>query len=126
MFNTSEFVQGELQFTRYNWLGGARRIDTRVAVGNLFAPQLHGKALFGSNPGVSSEVDPMYLRPTWQVGVNFTQPFFLTTKMSLGLGVSAHRRSLPDIVIDRGYSLEASVTRRIADACASSRCPSVM
>ena len=114
-FNTTEFVQGEVQFTRYNWMGGARRIDTRLAVGNILAPQLYGKSVFGSNPGVSSEVDPAYLRPTWQVGVNFTQPFFLTTKMSLGLGVSAHRRSLPDIVIDRGYSFDASLTRRLAE-----------
>jgi outer membrane protein insertion porin family/translocation and assembly module TamA len=85
-------------------------------VGNILAPQLYGKSIFGSgNPGVSSEVDPIYLRPTWQVGVNFTQPFFLTTKMSLGLGVSAYRRSLPEIVIDRGYSLEASLTRELAE-----------
>jgi outer membrane protein assembly factor BamA len=113
-FNTTEFVQGELRFTRYNWLGGARRLDTRVAVGNILAPQLYGKAIFGSGyPGVSSEPDPIYLRPTWQVGVSFTQPFFLTTKMSLGLGASAYRRSLPDIVIDRGYAFEASLTRRL-------------
>jgi outer membrane protein insertion porin family/translocation and assembly module TamA len=115
-FNTTEFVQGEVRFTRYNWLGGARRLDTRAAVGNLFAPQLYGKSIFGSgNPGVSDDVDPIYLRPTWQAGVSFTQPFFLTTKMSLGLGVSAHRRSLPEIVIDRGYSLETSLTRELAE-----------
>jgi outer membrane protein insertion porin family/translocation and assembly module TamA len=114
-FNTTEFVQAELRFTRYNWLGGARRVDTRFALGNILAPQLYGKSIFGSSPGVSSEVDDAYLRPTWQVGVNFTQPFFLTTRMSLGLGASAHRRSLPGIVVDRGYSVETSLTRRLME-----------
>jgi outer membrane protein insertion porin family/translocation and assembly module TamA len=115
-FNTSEFVQGELRFTRYNWLGGARRLDTRLALGNILAPQLYGKAIFGSSPGVAPEdVDDTYLKPTWEVGVNFSQPFFLTTRMSLGLGASAYRRSLPGIVVDRGFSLNASLTRRLMD-----------
>ena len=45
-FNTTDFGQSEARFIRYNWLGGARRLDARVAVGNLLARQLNGRGVF--------------------------------------------------------------------------------
>lgn len=116
-FNTVEFVQAEVRFTRYDWLGGARRLDVRGALGNLLAPQLYGRSIFGSAvpEGVGDDVASAFLEPTWFVGVNVTQPFFFSTRNSVGVGVSAHRRSIPGIVIDRGLAAHASITRRVAD-----------
>lgn len=117
-FNTVDFVQASAGFTRYNWFGGARRLDLRTAVGNLFAPRLNGVgffyphdvAAFGSADGGNP-----YLDPTWEVGAEFTQPWFLSAGNSLGLGVFAQRRTVPGIVIDRGYGANASFTRRLAE-----------
>lgn len=114
--NTVEFVQTEARYIRYNWLGGARRLDLHGAVGNLLAPQLYDRSIFGSAvpKGVLGEVDDAYLRPTWQVGADLTQPYFLGSRNSFGIGAFAQRRSLPGIVIDRGYGGDASLTRRVA------------
>lgn len=115
--NTVEFVQGEGRLTRYNWMGGARRLDVRAAVGNLLAPQLYGRSIFDSAvpAGIGEDVDPAFLEPTWHLGANVTQPFFISSRNSLGLGVSAHRRSIPGIVIDRGLAANASFTRQVTD-----------
>jgi outer membrane protein assembly factor BamA len=115
-FNTTEYLQGEARYTRYDWMGGARRLDARLAVGNLLAPQLYGQSFLSSTPpGVSTDVEDVYLAPTWQVGVDMIQPFFFSSRTSLGVGVSAHRRSIPGIVIDRGVTGRVTVTRRVMD-----------
>jgi outer membrane protein assembly factor BamA len=44
-----------------------------------------------------------------------TQPWLFDARNSLGVGVFAHRRSVPGIVIDRGVGANASVTRRVAE-----------
>lgn len=112
--NNVEFAQGEGRFVRYDWFGGARRLDVRAVVGNLFATQLDGVRFFSdvAETSFGGEADPVFLRPTWQAGVELTQPFFLSPRSSLGLGVSAHRRVVPGIVVDKGVALDASVTRR--------------
>jgi outer membrane protein assembly factor BamA len=122
-FNTTEFGQVEARFTRYNFMGGARRLDTRGAVGNLLAPQLYGKSIFGNAVplGVGEDIPGVYLDPTWQLGADLTQPFSpISSRASLGISVSAHRRSIPGIVIDRGYAANASLTFRVIDRAPAS------
>lgn len=113
-FNTTEFGQVEIKQTRYNWLGGARRLDGRAATGNLLARQFYGKSLFGNATplGIGKNVDTRFLNPTWEIGANVSEPFILDARASLGVGVSTHRRSIPGIVIDRGYGANASLTWR--------------
>jgi outer membrane protein assembly factor BamA len=116
-FNTTDFVQSEVRFIRYNWLGDARRLDMRAAVGNLLASQLNGRTFFAdvAETPFGGEVDPIFLRPTWQAGVQLTQPFFLSTHTSLGLGFSVHRRIVPGITVDRGFAADGSLTHRLAE-----------
>lgn len=116
-FNTTDFVQGEARYTRYNLWGGSRRLDVRAALGNVLAPQLYGKSIFGSAvpEGVGSEVNPAFLDPTWQVGAELQEPFILNARASLGVGVTSHRRSIPGIVIDRGAAVNGSFTWRFAE-----------
>ena len=116
-FNTTEFGQSELRYTRYNWLGGARRLDVRGAVGNLLAKPLYGKSLFGNAAplGISGDVDKRFLTPTWEIGASLAQPFVLDARASLGFGINSHRRSLPGIVIDRGIAANSSFTWRFAN-----------
>jgi outer membrane protein insertion porin family/translocation and assembly module TamA len=116
-FNTTQYGQGEARLTRYNFLGGARRLDVRGAVGNLAAKQFYGKSFFGSGvpDGITNDVDPAFLNPTWEVGATLTEPFVFDARASAGLGFSTHRRSIPGIVIDKGFAGNASLTWRFAD-----------
>lgn len=116
-FNTTEFGQGEFKYTLYNWLGSARRLDVRLATGNLFAPQLYGKSIFGNAAplGIGDGVDARFLQPNWEIGATFSAPLVLDARASLGFGVSTHRRSIPGIVIDRGYGANSSLTWRFAN-----------
>lgn len=116
-FSTVDFVQTEARYTLYNWMGAARKLELRGVVGNLFAPQLYGRSIFGSSvpQGIATDVDDVFLRPTWQISAELTQPSLLSRRNSLGLSVFAHRRSVPGIVVDEGAGASATVTRRLSD-----------
>ena len=115
-FNTVDFIQVEQRFTKYDFFGGGRRLDTRIAVGNLLAPQLNGVFPFHDvTPGVLGEDEEgPFLRPNWQVSADFTQPWIFSPRNSFGAAVFAHRRSAPGIYIDRGFGASATLTRRLS------------
>jgi outer membrane protein insertion porin family/translocation and assembly module TamA len=119
-FNTVEFVQVSGRLTTYNFLGGGRQLIVSGGLSNLFAPALNGQFFFtdvirnsgAGNFGLSTRP---YLQPTWQVGLDLLQPWFLTTANSLGAGVFAHRRSAPGVYVDYGYGGNATFTRHLFD-----------
>ena len=114
-FNTLEFVQVEGRYTHYNWRGGGRRMDLRMGVGNLLAPQLTDRLFFRDIlPGELSDVDegPFKL-PTWQASIEFAQPAFRAAENTLGLSLFAHRRVVPAVSVDQGYGAEVSLTRTL-------------
>ncbi len=115
-FNTVDFVQAQARYTRYNWFGGARRLTLRATVGNLLGPQLFDRSIFGSAvpAGVSGEVEPAFLDPTWDLSAEVVQPWFLSSHNSVGGGVFARRRTVPGVVIDRSFGASATFTRRLA------------
>jgi outer membrane protein assembly factor BamA len=111
-FTTADFLQLEGLFTRYNFLGGARRMTLRTTVSNLLANQLNGNGVFydvtnGARPG---DREP-FLRPTWSASVEFTQPWFLAAGNQLTASVFTHRRSVPGVVTDVGGGGTISMTR---------------
>jgi outer membrane protein insertion porin family len=114
-FNTAEFVQIEGRLTHYNLMGGGRRVDTRVTVGNLLAGQLTGRGFFGDarvdGPGIG---DPdTFLRPTWIASIELMQPAFRSAANVIGASVFTHRRIIPGIVVDEGLGGELSFTHRL-------------
>jgi len=115
-FNTVDFFQAEGRFTHYNLLGGARRLDATATIGNLFASSLNGTGIFHAQPtdaSVTGNVDD-FLKPTWQASVQLTQPAWLQRpKNSLAIGGFAQRRSVPAVVIDRGYGGNVTFTRSL-------------
>ena len=113
-FNTVEFAQAEARIIHYNFLGGARRVEARALVGNLFAAQLNDRGLFlDVLPEGALETSGPFVRPTWQASIDFMQPAFASAYNTLGLAVFAHRRTVPGVVVDRGYGAEVSITRRL-------------
>jgi outer membrane protein assembly factor BamA len=115
-FNTVDYIQAEGRFTHYNLLGGARRLDATATVGNLFASSLNGSGIFHQqavDPTITGDTRD-FLQPTWQVNVQATQPAFLRRpKNSLAIGGFAQRRSVPAVVIDRGYGGNVTYTRSL-------------
>lgn len=116
-FTTVDYVQAQAQFTRFNWLGGGRRLDLTGVVGRLLAPQLNGAFLFREEePSVLSGVDDdAFLRPTWQASAQVAQPAFPAAGSSLALGVFARRRVEPSVVVDRGVGANLTFTRSLAE-----------
>lgn len=114
--STMEFVQTEARYTMYNWLGSARRVELRGAMGNLLAPQLYGRQVFsGAAPFGVIEVEDAFLEPTWRLAVELTQPWIFSSRNALSVVVFANRRSVPGIVIDQGYGGSATLTRRVSE-----------
>jgi outer membrane protein assembly factor BamA len=111
--NTVEFGQLRANLTLHNFHGTARRVDLHSAVGNLLAGSLYGKLGSSQPQGVTGDPDPAFLTPTWQISASVTQPWFFSTKNSVGLSVFTNRRSVPSIVIDRGAGASATFTRTL-------------
>ena len=118
-FNTANFVQTDARYTAYNLLGGARRLDAQVTLGNLLARALNDKGIFHGyetqNFDAITGNGADFLQPTWQASVRLQQPAFLQRpRNTFGVGVFAHRRAVPGVVIDRGYGADATFTRTLA------------
>lgn len=114
-FNTIDFFQAEGRYTHYNFTGGGRRLELQAVAGNLFASSLNGRGIFRD---VSSDVlneRPRYFAPTYNLSLNFRQPWFMAHENELSLGLFAHRRSSPGIYVDRGFGTSATFTRQVAD-----------
>lgn len=121
-FNTIEFGQVEARLTRYNWLGGARRLDVRGAVGNLLADALNARFPFQEvlrRPVSDRDVD-QYFSPTWQASADFTQPWFRSPRNTVGLSAFTHRRSAPAIFVEKGLGASATFTRTLASRAPAS------
>ena len=117
-FNTANFIQTDARYTAYNLLGGARRLDAQVTLGNLFAGSLNGVKPFhhydiaANNSVTGNGAD--FLQPTYEASIRLQQPAFLQhPKNTFGVGAFAQRRSVPDVVIDRGYGGDATFTRSL-------------
>ncbi len=123
-FNTFEFVQAEGRYTDYNFTGGARRLDLRAAVGNLFASGLQNTFLFRQFSGALS--DPTlrnrssYLLPTWQISADLTQPYFRGPRNTLAAGVFANRRAAPGVYVDRSQGAQGTFTRLLTERAPAS------
>ncbi|MEO7455575.1 MAG: POTRA domain-containing protein, partial [Gemmatimonadaceae bacterium] len=116
-FNTVDYLQTEGRFTHHNLFGGARRLDISATLGNLGADQLNGVGIFhrvrADTSITGDEAD--FLRPNWQASIELRQPAWLQRpRNALSVGAFASRRSVPSVVIDRGYGANLTYTRTLA------------
>ncbi|MEP7346309.1 MAG: BamA/TamA family outer membrane protein, partial [Gemmatimonadaceae bacterium] len=111
-FTTADFLQLEAEFTRYNFLGSARRLTLRGTVSNLFSHQLNGAGIFYDvTNGAEATERERFLQPTWAASIDFTQPWFLSAHNQLGASIFTHRRSIPGVVTDNGGGATIAFTR---------------
>ena len=70
-------------------------------------------------PVSDAEAD-QYFSPTWQASADFTQPWFISPRNTLGVGAFTHRRSAPGIFVDKGLGASATFTRMLASRAPAS------
>jgi outer membrane protein assembly factor BamA len=116
-FNTLEFIQTEGRYSHHNWFGGGRRLEARLAIGNLLASQLNDQAIFRDVVPESPLLvdDDAFLSPTWQASLNLQQPGFRAAENTVGAGVFAQRRLVPGVAVDQGFGADLSLTRLLRD-----------
>jgi outer membrane protein assembly factor BamA len=111
-FTTADFLQADASFTRFNFLGGARRLTIRGTVSNLLAAQLNGTGVLYDVTGKARGAErDRFLRPTWAASIDFAQPWFLATGNEISASLFTHRRSVPGVVTDVGAGGTVSLTR---------------
>ncbi|MES2176234.1 MAG: BamA/TamA family outer membrane protein [Gemmatimonadota bacterium] len=115
-FNSVDFLQAEGRFTHYNLFGGARRLDVSATVGNLGASSLNGTRPFRSvsqDTSITGDAG-VFLQPNYQTSIELKQAAFLQQpKNALSVGAFAQRRSVPAVVIDRGFGGNLTYTRTL-------------
>lgn len=114
-FSTMDFVQTSASFVHQNFLGGTRRFEASGILGNLLAETLEDQFIFSTLPFPETfEGDrARFMRPTWQVSVDVTQPAAGSPRNTLSLAGFAHRRSAPGVYIDKGLGADLTFTREV-------------
>jgi len=112
-----DFAQVTAQYTSYNLLGGARRLDVSATAGNLFASSLSGRGIFRDVAAYvpdSQSVSP-FLQPTFNASIDLKQPSFLRrASNTASIGVFTHRTINPGVFIDKGYGGQVTFTNEVA------------
>jgi outer membrane protein assembly factor BamA len=101
-----ECVNAEGRWASRNFLGHGRRFELRGQLGNLFMAGCQ------EVPLLSTAYTP-YDRPTGLVAADFTQPWFFGSRNSLGLGLFAERRSVPEVFVRTATGGHLSVGRSL-------------
>ena len=114
--STIDFAQVEASWTDYNFLGAARRLTLRGGLANLLAEQLEGSGPFLDVSSLTRDTERAepYLRPNWQLGAEFSQPWFGSYRNTIGGSLFWRRRSAPGVYVDKGYGASATFTRDVA------------
>lgn len=115
-FSTMDYVQVDGRYTNFDFLGGARRLQLQLTLGNLLASALEDEFIFarlGMSDDFSGNRSP-FLKPNWQASMELRQPWMGGPRNTLATSVFAHRRSTPGVVIDRGQGVTGSFTRNVA------------
>lgn len=114
-FTTVEYGQVDSRFTHFNAFRGGQRFDVNAGAGNLLASQLFGQFPFrkGALGRTTSDERAPFLSPTWLASAEFRQRYIRSSKNTLGASVFGHRRSAPQIYVDRGFGATGTFTREL-------------
>lgn len=105
--NAADCINAEGRWTSRNFLGGARRLEVRGAISNAAAESLADTFLCAeTGTGV-------YGRLSGSVSADFTQPWFLGSRNSLGLGLIVERRTFPNVYVREAFGGYVALTRAI-------------
>ncbi|MDX1673447.1 MAG: BamA/TamA family outer membrane protein, partial [Longimicrobiales bacterium] len=107
--NTVECANVEGQWTSRNFLGDGRRLSVRGRLGNIFMENCG----FLVNDEFNEEEDE-----TYQVSLDFSQPWFFGPRTTVGAGLFAERSNVPSVFVRTAYGGYVSLSRSLGRATA--------
>lgn len=106
-WSSAECLDVESRWTSRNFFGGARRLQIRGRVSNIFAPQ------FQDILCPQSGQDP-FSRMNWLVSAELNQPWLFSTRNTLQTSLYSERQSLPDVFVREAVGLSVAASRSLA------------
>lgn len=111
--STAECAHAEGSWASRNFLGGARRLEVRGRVSNVLAGELSSFPCLDTGGGIYGQLAGL-------AAVDFTQPWVFGPRNSLGAGVSAERRIVPDVFVRTSRGGYVSLTRALGPRASAS------
>lgn len=105
-WNNGDCVNAESRWASRNFGGGARRLQLRGRLSNIFAPSLHRTVCNESGAGEFGELN-------WLLAADFSQPWVFSARNSLNTGIFAERQSLKDVFVREAVGLNVALTRSL-------------
>ncbi len=102
--NNLECATVEGQWTSRNFLGQGRRLTVQTRVGNLFIDQCGW---------LVNDAYTSYTHLTGLASIDFTQPWFFGPRNSIGVGLFAERRNVPDVFVRSALGGYLSLSRSL-------------
>jgi len=107
--STADYANAELRWTSRSFQGGARRLELRSTISNLFTGQL--ESLPGFEPS-----DAFYGRIAGSLTADFTQPWFFGPLNTFGAGAFVERQSFPGVFVRTSQGGYGSFSRTLLSA----------
>lgn len=104
--NQGDCVNAEGRWTSHNFLGGARRLEIRGGISNVLAKQIEN---FPCNETGGERYDDL----AGNLAADFTQPWFLGLRNTLGTGIFIERRSVPEVFVRNARGGYLSISRAL-------------
>ena len=106
-WSTAECLSTEARWTARNFIGGARRLQVRGRLSNIFAESLRDPLCSQAGVGPFGTLN-------WLVAADFSQPWIFSPRNSLVLELYGERTSLPDVFIRKGVGVNLALVRSLA------------
>jgi outer membrane protein insertion porin family len=103
-WNTADCFATEARWASRNFYGGGRRVVLRGRVSNVLTPVFSETICSGAGSGDYAKLD-------WLLSADLTQPWLLSPRNTLTVGLFAERQSVPDIFIREALGTNLSLTR---------------
>ena len=104
-WSTSDCVNVEGRWASRNFWGGARRLQVRARLSNMFAEDLYTPICGQSGIGAFGGVN-------WLVATDFTQPLIFE-RFTFGASLFVERQSLQDVFVQKSVGLDVSLSRAV-------------
>jgi outer membrane protein insertion porin family len=105
--STMDYINAEGRWTSRNFLGGARRLELRGRITNLVADPLSAvQPPFSGCSGIYCDI-------AGSVSADFSQPWFLGSRNTLGVGGFAERFSLTGVYVRTSRGVYLSLRRSV-------------
>jgi outer membrane protein assembly factor BamA len=104
--SNAECANIEGRWLNRNFRGDGRRLELRGQVGNLLMDQCQ------QVPVLRTDYEP-YRQPTGLVSADFSQPWFFGPRNTVGVGLFAERRSVPEVFVRTATGGHASIGRNL-------------